>query len=65
MTDEELAALLAKSHAALVAAFMEALQMDWAPPAPTERPVVERCEVAMCEEIVGMECEVVERCEVV
>ena len=55
MTDEEIAALLAKSHAALVAVFMDALQLDWAPPAPTGRPVVERCEVMR---------PVVERCEV-
>ena len=58
MTDEEIAALLAKSHAALVAVFMQALQIDWAPPAPTERPVAERCEVvrrevAMCGESGG------------
>ena len=77
MTDEQIAELLARSHAAFVATIMDALQLDWAPPAPTGRPVVERCkvvrpvvercEVATCEVVERCEvatCEVVERCEV-
>ena len=69
MTDEEIADFLAKSHAALVATFMDALQLGGALPAPTGRPVGETCHVERpvgerCE-VVRMECEVVERCEVV
>ena len=47
--------VIGKSHAALVAVFMDALQLGGAPPAPTGRPVVERCKVVR---------PVVERCKV-
>ena len=77
MTDEQIAALLARSHAAFVATIMDALQLDWAPPVQTGRPVVERCEVVrpvverrevvrpVVERCEVATCEVVERCEVV
>ena len=51
MTDEDIAELFARSHAAFVATIMDALQLDWAPPAQTGRPVVVRQEVATCREV--------------